>query len=277
MAQGLSPVGATDPTFNVMLYGDPFAGKTTMAASAQDHPSMRQVAFANIEGGLMSVAHRGDIWKYDVKAMDDLERFFWKLVDPKGRYADVRTVVIDNATELQTINLEEIVTEAIARGKDKVKGQPRTKDDLWQEDYGRSTVQLKRIFRAFRDLPLNVIFTAHAKRIYPKVPPGTDLSTVEPLATLPSLTDKLGKSVMGYMDFVWYLEYDADEDTRFMLTRPQEVEGAGRIFAKTRGPRFLEALGPLVQNPDLATLYDLFTQTAQKGAVKKRRMRTQGE
>ena len=113
----------------------------------------------------------------------------------------------------------------------------------------------------------------HVKRIYPPTPPGTDLTRVEPLATVPSVTDKLGKSVMGYMDFVWYLEFDAEENTRSMLTRPMVVEGAGEVFAKTRGPHFLAALGDVVESPTLPELYDLFVSSAKDGPPKKRKGR----
>ena len=76
----------------------------------------------------------------------------------------------------------------------------------------------------------------------------------------PNLTDKLCTSVMGYMDYVWYL-YVADEEVmdesgnahpephRYLLTQPM-----GGFVAKTRGSRLAEALGPVVRDPDLSEI-----------------------
>ena len=96
-------VSAEDPTFNLLVYGDPGAGKTTFAAGAQDHPAMRNVLFANKEGGMLSVAHRGDIHEVPIRTTEELTALGWELAN--GAWDSVRTLVIDNATEVQTVNL----------------------------------------------------------------------------------------------------------------------------------------------------------------------------
>lgn len=254
------------PVLNVMLYGDAGTGKTSLAASAQDHPEMENVMFANVEGGLLSVAHRGDIHAVDIKSMDELEELFWTIA--KGEeYQTVQTIVLDSATEMQTVNLEQIVEAAVEKGGSSRSGKVRTRDDIWQDDYGKSTTQMKRIIRRFKDLPKNLIVTALAKRTYPKVPEGADITNVEPVAVVPSLTAKLGESVMGYMDMVWYTYIEAgDGDTppQFkMLT-----QRSGPYFAKTRGIHFAAALGQVVSNPNMTDIYNLLVQS-QKGAVPK--------
>jgi hypothetical protein len=80
---------------------------------------------------------------------------------------------------------------------------------------------------------------------------------VDPIAVLPMLTQKLCKGVMGMVDFVWFMEYDPEENVRRMLTRPDGIRQA-----KTRGPRFAKALGPIVINPTMPELYDLLVKSS---------------
>src|SRR5262245_1506319 len=176
---------------------------------------MRHVLIANIEGGMLSIAHRGDIHAIDIKSTADLEALAWAI--SQGEYPTVRTVMVDNVTELQTLNLQENVLAAIAGGRNRVKNRERTVDDVWQEDYLRSTKQLSRIFRFLRDLDVNTILTAHAKYVYPKMPEGTDLTKLEPDKIVPSLSQQLMKAVMGYQDFVWTMEVDEETQQRFLV------------------------------------------------------------
>jgi hypothetical protein len=245
------------PQFNAILYGDPGAGKTTLLASAQDCPEMADVLLGNVEGGTLSIAHRGDIVAIDLKKTSDAFDVFWKLVRREKEFKRFRTFGLDSSTELQTVNLEEIVADAIQRGKTASRsGKVRTIDDIWQEDYGKSTVQLKRLFRGLRDMRRHVIITALAKQVYPKVSEGTDMSKVDPIAVTPSLTAKLMTSVMGYMDFVWYVYFDQADKKHKVLTRT-----SGAYVAKTRGPRFAKAVGPIIVNPKMSEIYRTFVQS----------------
>lgn len=254
---------------NVMLYGPPGVGKTWLASTAQNHEKMRDVYFLNVEGGLATIAGRGDIKAINIVGIEKfkptpekpdlaehestLEDEFWKLAARRGDYASINTVVIDSGTEIQTLNLEILSKEAMKKNKS------REQDELWIDDYGKSTAQLKRIFRWFRDLPMNVIVTALPQSVYPKGDKKN--KTVEPVEVRPQFTDKLGTSVMGYMDMVWYMY--KDNEGRHLLTQEHGV-----FKAKTRGMKFSKELGltvdlrdELVDNSegyDFAEIFDLF-------------------
>lgn len=256
MADGylITPETFTDK-MNVLIYGDPGSGKTHLAGTAQDSPQMADVHVFNIDGGLMTLAQRGDIHATDVHSVDDLERELHRIAAGDEKYASTRTVVIDNITELQTLALESITTRELANRRKKNRNY--SVDEVYLEDYGVAGKQLARVLRGFRDLPIHVVYIAHRKD---KMRPGTNVLD----ESKPNLTEKLSTAVMGYMDFVWYL-YVADEETmdengdahpethRFLLTQPM-----GGFAAKTRGSRFAEAIGPVVRDPDMASLMSAY-------------------
>lgn len=230
---------------------------------------MSDVVFLNIEGGLLSVAHRGDIRAVDVDNCAELDTEFWKIKKRTDGYETVKTIVIDSGTELQTMNLQEIVRSAMDKGKSKSGKARESEDEIWQDDYGKSTSYLRRIFRQFKDLPQNVIITALAKYTYPKSTndPGRSEAMakalgVDPLVVLPSMTQKVSESLMGYMDFVWYTFYDSEDDKYKILTK-----SSGPYRAKTRGPHFQKALGDVLVQPSLKYIYDLYVEVESAGAA----------
>lgn len=239
----IEPIGDEEDYLNLLVYGDPGAGKTTFAASAAKHPDLGPVLVINVEGGMLSIRTTPGVHATEqIKSTGQVEKLFWRLCDPEdlGKY---KTVIIDSVTELQTLNLEEIAGKS-GRGP----------DSLELQDYGRSTAQLKHLFRMFRDLPKHVIFTALVRREYPE----KAKMTAQPTDVRPALTGKLCQSTMGYMDAVWYMYVDSEGDHK-IITSP-----VGVYKAKTRGARFSAALGGKIENNDLAEVYSTFKQTEGK-------------
>ena len=251
----ITPQMFTDK-MNILIYGDPGAGKTYLAGTAQDVPSMADVHVFNIDGGIMTLANRGDIHATDVHSVDDLEQELFKLVNKDDKYKTTKTVVIDNITELQTLALESLTT--LQYNERKKKNKNYSVDEVYLEDYGVAGKRLSRILRGFRDLPMPVIYIAHKKD---KMRKGTN--TLE--SSMPNMTDKLSTAIMGYMDFVWYL-YTADETVgdeekgyytethRYMLTQPMN-----NYAAKTRGTDFARKIGPVIKDPNMVEIMKEYT------------------
>lgn len=238
----------------VLIYGDPGSGKTYLSGTAQDSEYMANIHVFNIDGGMMTLAERRDIYATDVRSVQQLEDELYKIANNDPKYEGIKTVVIDNITELQTLNIEDIVKVDLMSNKTRAKSF--TIDEIFMEDYGKSTKQLTRILRGFRDLPINVIYIAHRKDKRRK---GSD--TVE--ESRPSLTDKLGTAITGYMDFVWYLyamevpkEVNGEQiyqTQRFLLTQPYNG-----FVCKTRGAKFASALGTVIPDPNFAEIMKVY-------------------
>lgn len=114
-------------------------------------------------------------------------------------------------------------------------------------DYGSNTNQMRKVVRAFRDLPMNVIFTALEKEV-------KDDLTGE-LYTRPALTDKLSEDVYSYVDIVGYYYVKQNKDDETKLDRILQVQPFKNRTAKDRSGR----LGNGVLNPTFKRIMALIT------------------
>jgi len=244
----IKPASEIEQYLKVLVYGDPGSGKTVLSATATEHEDLCDVLIVNIEGGILSVANTPAFCTEQLKTVSEVESIIWSLANKEKGFENFKTIVIDSGTELQTINLEGIVRASMKKHPSKERGE----DDVFIEDYGKSNAQLKRIFRQFRDLPMNVIVTALTKRVVPTTSTG---KAKHPTYVGPLFTERLANSLMGYMDSVWCLTKE-DSGKRFLLTQSQSP-----YVAKTRGMRFSEAIGNVVENPNLAELYETLLKT----------------
>lgn len=229
---------AADMKLKMLVYGPPGAGKTTLAVSAQDCTLTAPVLMCNIEGGLLSVANK-DFDVVDYENMEQLENLLWFLVREKHKY---KTFILDSLSELQVYNLEAIVQKEIRTNPKRTSG---SRDDIWQDDYGVSTSQIRRIVRAFRDMPMHVFLTCH------------DAETVKnnDRSVHPALTQKLRQSVVGYMDLVGYLMAREEKiDEKSTVVRRMLCQPVGPYIAKDRTPG--GKMGTILENPSVSLIME---------------------
>lgn len=175
------------------IYADPGVGKTTMLATAQDHPWTSPTLFIDMEGGMASIAHRTDLDYVRVQTLEELDSVFWFLAKGGHQY---KSCSLDSLSEMQLCGLDKILVEA--KGLPRPKDKPaRLEDEVWIEDYGRSTNQMRRIIRQFRDLPMHVFFSCLVRE-------DKDEKTGR-LVVQPRLTPGVVSVLLGYVDLCGYM------------------------------------------------------------------------
>lgn len=265
---------------NMLVYGDPGAGKTVFAGSSDDCKETGRTLFLDAEAGKTSLyefypdidvvpikdiedfqevydflqthiklraiyegrVNRDDISKEDAyKKLSKLEKKVFGIDRKEPRLYN--TVAMDTFTEMQKYVMADIQGIDIAKLEliDKEIEMPTL------QDWGRNSETIRTIARSFRNLNMHTIWTCHAQD-----------SKDEKTGVnhkLPDLPGKLARQIMGFVDIVGYLyttegndEDDSDDFKNILLTRPK-----GKYSAKDR----FDKLGSYIEMPTMKKIFDL--------------------
>jgi hypothetical protein len=227
------------PYLNMMIYGDSGAGKTLLAGTAAFVQELSPVLFVDVEGGTLTLGQFDSTADIDVVRMNEwrsVQKVYNELFSGRHPY---KTVVIDSLTEMQKFAMNTVL--GAGREIDAIGYMPEFKE--WHIN----TEQLRRLVRAFRDLPVNTIFTALAM----DVPDPRTAKTENPLILKkPDFTKKLAAEIPAFFDVLFYLYVRASgqKNVRFIQT-----DKDNRIVAKCR----VRGLPIIIENPDMERLYDM--------------------
>lgn len=157
------------PKMDMLVYGPPKLGKTTFALSSQDVPEMGRYLHVAIERGEETIRDTYPDTEVIYLDEDDNGRPLGSGVDQWNRFNYIynelsvpghgfQTICNDTLDQLQVVNLACIMEEAdaVIEGK-------QHKDIPSKREYGVSRTQMKRVIRAYQQLPMNVIWVCHAK------------------------------------------------------------------------------------------------------------------
>jgi hypothetical protein len=182
---------------NILYYGEAKRGKTTALAGLA---RLGHVLYVDAESGLKSkpLAQHGipvaNIEPFRGVSFDKLYDLFLETLANLEKNQDyVAGVVLDSLTEIQKILLEQIANAEVNKAAlaNQIK-DPYMYERSW---WGKNTEQMRRLIRAYRDLPCHTGMSALQRRDQ-----DDDLSVVYG----PAVTPALQNDIVGYMDVVCY-------------------------------------------------------------------------
>jgi AAA domain len=256
------------PWLKLLTYGDFGVGKTTLAASAVDVPQMRDVLLVNAEAGDLSVAAGDDDHEYELidkvrilnyrtacrvydylklhcelREQGDIERLrkneaWLKGVDAEeiGEPRQYRTCIIDSLTELEAMCMSSILGV-----KENANLDAEYAGAEWGE-FKKQHIMIQRLIRAFRDLPMHVVFICSRNFIQDEQ---------KRRNFMPAMTGKLASQVQGFMDIVGFLTQEVGGDERSSITRKLWVQPSGPFAAKCRFAKYRK---PYFENPSMGSI-----------------------
>lgn len=185
----IEKVSQKAPFINCLIYGESGTGKTRLSGSADDVPEMRRVLFIDVEGGTLTLRDTyPNVESIRVKNWTQLQAVYDKLYE--GNH-DFTTLVIDSLTEVQKMSMDLVMRKLVEEY------QERDADVPGIREWNINLEQTRKFVRAFRDLPVNTIFTALVQ---------TDQNKrTGAIKRKPSLSGKVKDEVAGFLDCVLYL------------------------------------------------------------------------
>lgn len=235
---------------NALIYGDPGVGKTYLCGTAMDHPDTAPVLYLDVDGGVQTLRRRQNLDVVPVRGIDNpdpenpgINQVYEKLYasihkDAEGnrRLEEYGTVVIDRLDELADVDMRHIMWAAQRRNPDKV-----DIDVPSPREYGINRSHIRKLVRAFRDLPCHVIFVCGV---------ATRQEEGQPTRFFPGFAGKLQTEVPGFCDIVGY--YYNDNSTGTTIRRLQ-FQGTRRVQAKDR----TDSLGEFIDDPSIPLMWSM--------------------
>lgn len=181
-----------------LIYGPPKHGKTYFLGTAAFDERTAPMALLDFEGGALDVLEDMPGWGTDIIHMpihqwEDFNEAYERLyVNDEG----FKSTGLDSLSETHIFALMNLLED----------GRPsreKNPDLIEQGDYGVGLVQLRRLVRKLRDLPIHVFYAAHHK---------DDVDRKEGSITTVNLAGKAAVEIPGLMSVVGYLALSEDEE-----------------------------------------------------------------
>lgn len=240
------PVSDATPYLRALVYGRTGKGKTRFAASAPD------VLIVDVnEEGTRSASDSG-AHVIQAKTWEDVVYSYWYLKTSDHSY---KSVSIDTLTMMQRVCMKHVLREAEDRDPTREPSMPD------RRAWGKVGTLMGEYILNFRNLPMNVIFTAQERTIGDEEA-GEDLITVPDLSPSSRGVALSAAEIVGriYQKRVRTASKGKKETSKWetrMLIGPHDA-----YETKNRGS---QELGNIITNPTVPGILDVITQEANDG------------
>lgn len=251
-------LGEYDRWLKMIAYGDYGSGKTRLLGSAVLVPDMRDIFFIDAEAGDLTIAteelfdalkeHFTVVRVKDFKVYARVQEYLklhCSLRDKNTPEADkqlkeleevlipadqfepdappkkFRTVITDSLSEVESYSMYQLLGMT-----DRTRIDEELATAEWSE-FKRNHSQILRAIRAYRDLPMHVLFTCAAAYVQ---------DDAKRMIWMPALTGKLARQCQGFMDIVGYMFVTAGENNT--KQHNMQVQPTPKINAKCRFSNF---------------------------------------
>jgi len=239
---------------NALIYGEPGVGKTYLCGTAEDHPDTTPVLYLDIDGGVTTLRHRSSLHVKAVRSIEKIKRgdeqilginevyeMLFQSIDKDTGKMPYKTVVIDRLDELADIDMRYIMRDAFNRSPEKV-----DIDVPSPREWGINRSHIRKLVRAFKDLPCHCLFVA-----------GVTVFQEEgqPTKYSPGFAGKLRTELPGFVDIVGY--YYNEVNSQGEVARKIQFQGTRRVQAKDR----TGSLGMELVDPTIPMMWSLINPT----------------
>lgn len=219
---------------NLLAFGLPGCGKTWFLGTAEDHADTSPLLILDVEGGSKTLRKRTNIDVVQVRSIDEIAGWHKRLME-ENDVLGYKTIGIDSGSELAKLDMREIMLKA-------KNDRPDIEVDVpGFREWGIAGEHMRRIIRAYRDLPMNFIFTSHVDIRQ------DDLNRT---TYAPMFSGKLRVEAPGFLDIVGYMTTKIEDD---ITTRIMQFAQTNRVTAKDR----TDSLGDFLENATIPMIWDL--------------------
>lgn len=231
-----------DRKVKALIFGPPGHGKTHFLGTAALDERTKPIAILDFEGGVLDVLTglpgEGKDWVHiPIRTWDDFNEAYERLRENEEGF---KSCAIDSLSETHVF----ILMNLLDTTKDKREAKGDSPDLIQQGDYGIGLVQLRRLVRYFRDLPVHTFYTAHHK---------DDIDPREGITKTVNLAGKAAIEIPGLMTVVGYLALSEDEEGA--THRVLLLQNYAKIRTKIRTPWGVEPPDE-IEDPTVALLLD---------------------
>lgn len=222
----------------VLIYAEAGVGKTELLGTVEDVPEeFLPAILLDVERGAMTIRHRKRIDKVKVRTMAKMDLVHNEL-RKQGLPFYYRTIMIDNCTELEKIEMTEIMKLAHDKNPQQDINVPSPRE------YGISNTKMAKYLRAYKDLECHLICTAWSRAIKDKE--GHILGWEPDLGAA-----QIRSHGPGYFDIVGYMT--ARKQSGQPVERKIQFLKTDKVVAKDRS----KALPDSMDDPTIPKIWEL--------------------